>query len=98
MSDLTAARPDIALYVPYCELHCMTYQAAGLAVTEQETGQQEGVADFISGWLAGDGRTEHHAVDDITLVNPTCPESFCKCEGSGKGPRRSRPAVMPTAA
>ena len=74
VSDLTAARPDIALYVPYCELHCMTYYAAGLAVTEQETGQQVGVADFISGWLAGDGRAEHHAVDDITLVNPTCPE------------------------
>jgi len=75
--DLMTDRPDIAFYSPNCQtLHCMMYGYPDLRVAQQETGEQIGVADFINKWLTGDGKTPQHAIDDVTVANPTCPASF----------------------
>ena len=72
VSELGSARPDIAMFAPYCEIHCMTYEDASMTVGGAESGQQVGVADFLRSWLEGDGRAPHHAVDEISTWNPTC--------------------------
>jgi len=67
LDNLRSAKPEIALYVTSCEIHCMTYQYPNMKV-EQET-----INNFISRWLAGDGKTPQHALDRSHDSNPTCP-------------------------
>jgi len=67
LDSIRTSKPEVALYVTNCVIHCMTYEWPNIKV-EQQT-----IAGFISSWLAGDGKTAQHAVDGITSSNPTCP-------------------------
>jgi len=67
LDSLKSAKPEIALYVPNCVIHCMLYQFPNMLV------EQQSIYSFVSSWLAGDGRTAQHAVDGISSANPTCP-------------------------
>jgi len=72
VDNLMSTKPEIAFFVPNCVIHCMTYGYPDLSVKNSVTGQQTGIAGFISGWLAGDGKSPLYAVDEITITNPTC--------------------------
>jgi len=66
IDNLRSSKPEVALYVTNCVIHCMTYEFPNIKV-EQQT-----IYGFISRWLAGDGKTAQHAVDGIASSNPTC--------------------------
>ena len=67
LDSIRTSKPEVALYVTNCVIHCMTSEWPNIKV-EQQT-----IAGFISSWLAGDGKTGQYAVDGITSSNPTCP-------------------------
>ena len=67
LDNLKSSKPELALYVPNCIIHCMTYEFPEIRVDQQS------IFGFLSSWLEGDGTTAQHALDGITEANPTCP-------------------------
>jgi len=66
LGSLKSSKTDLSLFVPNCDIHCMTWDVQKMKVKQQTQHQ------FISSWLASDGRTAQYAMDEPDAQNPTC--------------------------